>query len=57
ISTDLTADYHFAVGTIYNVNCDTVVKTGGGSSGAHSDIGHPELGHLFWEAVLVSPDQ
>lgn len=57
ISTDLTADYHFAAGTIYNVNCDSVVKTGGGSSGAHSDIGHPELGHLFWEAVLASPDQ
>ncbi len=55
ISTDLTFDYAFSPGHVYNVRCDSVIKTGGGLSGAHSDIAHPEVGHLFWEAVLSTP--
>jgi hypothetical protein len=42
-------------GTIYNVVSDAVIKTGGGASGAHSDIDHPEVGHIFWSAVLAAP--
>jgi hypothetical protein len=42
-------------GTIYNVVGDAVIKTGGGASGAHSDIDHPEVGHLFWSAILAAP--
>jgi hypothetical protein len=42
-------------GTIYNAVSDAVIKTGGGMSGAHSDIDHPEVGHLFWSAVLAAP--
>lgn len=56
IDVDLGRDYKFAGGGLYNLNADTVIKTGGGLSGAHSDIAHPELGHAFWEAVLATPD-
>jgi hypothetical protein len=56
IAADLAHDYQFARGGVYNVNADTVIKTGGGLSGAHSDIAHAEVGHAFWEAVLATPD-
>jgi hypothetical protein len=56
VSSDLTHTYGFAPGGVYNLNADTVIKTGGGLSGAHSDIAHPEIGHAFWEAVLATPD-
>jgi len=56
ISTDLDHKYNFESGGLYNINADTVIKTGGGLSGAHSDVAHPELGHVFWEAVLTMPD-
>ena len=32
-----------------------MIKNGGGASGAHSDIAHPEVAHAFWSAVLAAP--
>jgi hypothetical protein len=55
ISADLAQDYNLAPEGLYNINADTVIKVGGGLSGAHSDIAHPEVGHAFWEAVLATP--
>ena len=52
---DLTSDHGLAPGQVYNVNGDAVIRAGGGLSGAHSDIAHPEVGHLFWNAVLAAP--
>jgi hypothetical protein len=37
------------------VNGDAVIRSGGGLSGARSDIAHPAVGHLFWNAVLATP--
>jgi hypothetical protein len=56
IGIDLVHDYKLVSGGLYNLNADAVIKTGGGLSGAHSDIAHSELGHVFWEAVLATPD-
>jgi hypothetical protein len=52
---DLTSDHALAPGQVYNVNGDAVIRTGTGLSGAHNDIAHPELAHLFWNAVLAAP--
>jgi hypothetical protein len=52
---DVTSDHALAPGHVYNVNGDAVIRSGSGLSGAHSDIAHPELGHLFWNAVLAAP--
>lgn len=52
---DVTSDYKLAPGKVYNVDGDAVIRKGGGASGAHSDIAHAELGHLFWNAVLAAP--
>ena len=57
LSPDKAHDYGFAPGRIYNLRSDGIIRTGGGLSGAHSDIAHPELGHAFWEAVLAAPDR
>ena len=46
------AEYHFDAGHIYNVDASTVICHGGGPSGAHSDIAHPEIAHLFWQAAV-----
>jgi hypothetical protein len=35
------------------VEASRVIKEGGGASGAHSDIAHPEVAHIFWEAALT----
>lgn len=50
----ITEDYAFGAGKIYNLNCDAYIKHGGGASGAHSDICHPEVAHAMWSAVLTS---
>jgi hypothetical protein len=47
--------YGFQTGTIYNLEASDVIKNGGGASGAHSDIAHPEVAHAFWSAVLAAP--
>ena len=44
--------YGFRPGTIYNLEASAVIKDGGGASGAHSDIAHPEVAHAFWSAAL-----
>jgi hypothetical protein len=45
--------YGFQQGRIYNLKSDRYIKDGGGVSGAHSDIAHPEVAHAVWEAVLT----
>jgi hypothetical protein len=46
--------YGFQPGTIYNLEASAIICNGGGASGAHSDIAHPEVAHVFWAAVLSS---
>jgi hypothetical protein len=48
-----TAPYGFKNGNIYNIDSSRIIKTGGWPSGAHSDIAHPEVAHIFWEASLT----
>jgi hypothetical protein len=45
-------DYGFEAGHIYNIDASTVIRNGGWPSGAHSDIAHPQIAHLFWQAAL-----
>jgi hypothetical protein len=47
------ADYGFGAGHIYNIDASTVICHGGWPSGAHSDIAHAEVAHLFWQAALT----
>jgi hypothetical protein len=47
------ARYNFQPGRIYNLDADSIIRNGGGASGAHSDIAHPEVAHAFWSAVLA----
>jgi hypothetical protein len=46
--------YKFAKGRIYNLDAVEVIKNGGGFSGAHSDIAHPEVAHVMWQMILTS---
>ena len=48
----ITEEYAFEAGKIYNLNGDAYIRHGGGASGAHSDICHPEVVHAMWSAVL-----
>ena len=48
------ATYSLAGGRIYNVEGSSVINTGGGFSGAHSDIRKPEVAHLVWSAILTA---
>jgi hypothetical protein len=45
-------DYGFEAGHIYNIDASTVIRNGNWPSGAHSDIAHPQIAHLFWQAML-----
>jgi hypothetical protein len=45
--------YGFKPGHTYNLVSDAYIRNGGGASGAHSDIAHPEVAHAFWEAILA----
>ncbi|MCI0392368.1 MAG: hypothetical protein MOB07_26850 [Acidobacteria bacterium] len=45
--------YSFQRGRIYNLESSHVVEEKQGSSGAHSDIAHPEVAHAWWQAVIV----
>jgi hypothetical protein len=45
--------YDFGSGQIFNLECSGVIRNGGGASGAHSDIAHPEVAHAVWSAALV----
>jgi len=52
-----TFNYHFGAGQIYNLEASGIIKNGGGASGAHSDIAHPEVAHAFWAAVVADHAQ
>jgi hypothetical protein len=45
--------YSLEAGRIYNLESSAVICNGGGASGAHNDIVHPEVAHAFWAAVLT----
>jgi hypothetical protein len=45
--------YDLRGGRIYNLDCSGVIRNGGGASGAHSDIVHPEVAHAVWSAALA----
>jgi hypothetical protein len=49
-------DYQLEPGRIYNANADAVIRTMRGLMGAHMDISHPEIAHLFWQAVRAGAD-
>jgi hypothetical protein len=46
------ADYGFDAGHVYNIDASRVICHGNWPSGAHSDIAHPPIAHLFWQAAL-----
>lgn len=46
--------YNFKRASVYNINCDRVIRKLSPISGAHSDISHPEVAHAVWEAAAVS---
>jgi hypothetical protein len=46
--------YELQAGRIYNFDGCNIIKTGGGASGAHSDIAHREVAHLVWSAALAA---
>lgn len=43
--------YGFQGAKVYNLECSGVIRNGGGFSGAHSDIAHPEVAHAVWQAA------
>jgi pimeloyl-ACP methyl ester carboxylesterase len=45
--------YDFRVDLISNLDSDAVIAKGGGASGAHSDICHPEVAHAVWQAATA----
>jgi pimeloyl-ACP methyl ester carboxylesterase len=45
--------YDFRAELVYNLDSDEVIAKGGGASGAHSDICHPEVAHAVWQAVTA----
>jgi hypothetical protein len=48
------AEYGFLPGAIYNIESSDVIRTIlGFATGAHSDIAHPEIAHLVWQAAQV----
>ena len=51
---DDSAGYGFVLGGIYNIDATRIIANGSGFSGAHSDISHPEVAHLAWEAIACS---
>jgi hypothetical protein len=48
-----TAPYDFKPGFVYNVASANIIKAMQGFGGAHSDIFHPEVGHLTWQAAMA----
>ncbi|HEV7993532.1 MAG TPA: hypothetical protein VGP25_17020 [Gemmatimonadaceae bacterium] len=47
-------DYGFEPKGVYNLEASGIIKDGGGFSGAHSDIAHPEVAHVMWQAVAAT---
>jgi hypothetical protein len=50
---DAGAQYRFDAGRTYNIDASRVICHGRGPSGAHCDIAHPEIAHIFWQAALA----
>jgi DNA/RNA endonuclease G (NUC1)/V8-like Glu-specific endopeptidase len=50
-----TGDYGFRPGQVYNVEGSAYINTGGGVSGAHSDIRKSEVARMVWNAILAAP--
>lgn len=48
-----TTDYGLVAGKVHNIEASPVIRQGGGASGAHSDIAHPEVAHLAWQAIMA----
>ena len=46
--------YGFEPRKVYNLESSQYICKGGGASGAHSDIGGPEVAHAIWEAAFAS---
>ena len=46
--------YDFKPGRVYNIEATRIIANGKGASGAHSDIAHPEVAHVAWEAIACS---
>ncbi|MBM3783569.1 MAG: hypothetical protein FJW30_04370 [Acidobacteria bacterium] len=46
-------DYRFQPGRVYNLDASAYVRAMDGPSGAHNDIGGPEVAHAIWQAALV----
>ena len=47
-----THNYDFMQQHVYNIDSSNIIRNGGGFGGAHNDIAHPEIAHVFWQAVL-----
>jgi len=52
---DATFGYGFQPGNLYNLDASSVIRNGGGFAGAHSDIHHEAVAHVFWQMVLSAP--
>jgi pimeloyl-ACP methyl ester carboxylesterase len=50
---DVSEDYAFQPGKIYNLEGSQYIHTGPPPSGAHSDIVHPQIAHVIWQAARV----
>jgi hypothetical protein len=48
------AAYQFQGKRAYNLEASGIIRTGGGTSGAHSDLLHPEVAHAVWSASLAT---
>ena len=48
---DISEDYGFQRGKIYNLESSQYIRNGLPPSGAHSDIVHPQIAHVIWEAA------
>lgn len=46
-------DYHLHSGVVYNIDASTVINRVSGPGGAHSDISHPAVASLAWQAALA----
>jgi hypothetical protein len=49
-----THQYGFQPKRVYNLESSNIIRNGGGFSGAHSVIAHPEVAHVMWQAVAAS---
>lgn len=50
---DENTDYGFRPGGVYNIDASTVISRVRGAGGAHSDITHPAVAALAWQAALA----